>query len=71
MHCDAQVVTVYRLLEQLPLVATEVFMQHELAHAAEARQHHAAPSEQQWQQLQQQFLQHKQALHPGMAQPNR
>ena len=66
-----QIVTVYRLMEQFPVVATAAFMQHELAGASEARQQQFAPVKQQYQQLQQQFQQHKAALGPGLAQPSR
>lgn len=66
-----QVVTVFRLLEQLPAVATAAFMQHELATTAAARQQAAQPVQQQYQELLHLFQQHKEALHPGMAQPGR
>ena len=66
-----QVVTVYRLMEQFPVVTTAAFMQHELAAAGEARQQQFAPVQQQYQQLQLQFQQHKAALGPGLAQPSR
>ena len=71
VHMLLQVVTVFRLLEQLPAVATAAFMQQELAATAAARQQAAQEVQQQYQDLQHLFQQHKQALHPGMAQPGR
>ena len=71
LHTTLQVVTVFRLLEQVPSVSIVAFTQHEVAQCAAARQAIAEPFQQRQQQLLQQFDAHRRALHPSMAQPSR